>query len=383
MHVAIDAHSLGKGIGGVERVVRMLVERIPALLPNFRFTLLLNRRYTLDFATPANVSFHRLKVDDPLVQRSVLLPVLARRLRFDLLHVQRIAPPFSGCRVLTHIHDLLPLTAPEDHPSLRDAIVRWLTPGTLRRSNHILTVSESVKQEIARLYPQTHDKITAVPNGIFNGHFVPSAQRTRQAIHQRLGLTGEYVFYLGAISPRKNLELMIRGWAEYLKIRPQSPLKLAIAGMSRDRAFSDRIKRLTHELGLDSTIVWAGFTSESESLSLLQQARLFLAPSRGEGFDLPALEAMACGTPVLCSELPVHRELLGEAAHYFDVHSVPSFAAALAALESEFQRRHLASIGLAQAARYDWDRAAEGVAELYRQITSVSQLNTDVALVDS
>lgn len=370
MHIALDAHQLGKGLGGVERVVRMLAERLPALLPEDRFTFLINRRYQPDFTAPDNVHWMRLRVDDPIAQRSLTLPWLTRKLGVDLLHVQRIAPPFTGCRVIAHVHDLLPLTEPQDHRGLRDGLVRWLTPGTLRLADHILTVSETMKAEIIRRFPATSGKITAIPNGILAAHFSPAEPgEPRAEVHRRFGITGPYVYYLGAICPRKNLEGVVRGWADFIAKNPSSQLQLVISGMDRTPGYGAFLAALAKKLGVAKRIVWTGFLSDTECLALLRHARVFLAPSRGEGFDLPALEALACGVPVVCSDIPVHHELLAGCGLFFPHDEPAALSAAISRSESAPRKRELLiAAGRQRAKAFNWDASALGVAQLYRQL---------------
>ncbi|HEU5078478.1 MAG TPA: glycosyltransferase family 1 protein [Opitutaceae bacterium] len=369
MHVGIDAHLLGKRVGGVERVVRMLAERVPPLLPDVRFSLFIKRDYEPDFSVAPNVKLVRVGISDPLLQRSFVLPVLARSQRLDLLHVQRIAPPFTGCRVLAHVHDLLPLTHPADHAGMRDRIVRVLTPRTLRRADHVLTVSNSVRQEIVERFPFCRGKVSSIYNGILAEHFRPASKALPGVLHRELKIAGPYAYYLGAISPRKNLETVIRGWAELRKTQPASPLRLVVSGISRDPEFGRFLLQLSRDLGVTDTICWTGYRSDAECLELLQHARVFLAPSRGEGFDLPALEAMACGVPVLASELAVHRELLEDRALFFPTLDPGAFAKQLLQLASdEPLRARLIPAGLQRSATFSWDQTAAEMADLYQKL---------------
>ena len=381
MHIALDAHSLGKGLGGVERVVRMLAERLPALLPQNRFTFFINRRYQPDFLEPDNVRWVRLPVDDPIIQRSLTLPWLTRKLGVDLLHVQRIAPPFTAGRVIAHVHDLLPLTEPQDHPGLRDGLVRWLTPGTLRRADHILTVSETMKAEIIRLFPATQGKITAIPNGILARHFSPAEPgEPRAEVHRRFGLTDPYIYYLGAICPRKNLEVVVRGWAAFVTKNPTSRLQLVLTGMDRSPGYGAFLAGLAAKLGVAERIVWTGFLTDAECLAVLRHARLFLAPSRGEGFDLPALEALACGVPVLCSDIPVHHELLAGCGTFFSPAEPAALTAAITRNESAHRLRALLiAAGRQRAKDFSWDASARSVAQLYRQLAPMKSRATELA----
>ncbi len=375
MRIGIDAHILGKGRGGVERVVHHMVRLLPEFLPGENFTVFINRRYEPPFGPRANVRYSRLPVADPLLQRSVILPWLARQERLDLLHVQRAAPPGLRAKLIVHVHDLLPLTAPQDHRGFRDGVVRRLTPGSLRRADRVLTVSESVAAEIRHRFPQAARKVAAIPNGIEAELFQPKpAGAPRTAVHARLGLDGSYVLYLGALMARKNLEVAIRGFGQTLEKlaaagSPEAP-KLVLAGMSRSDDYAAGLRALAEQVA-PGAVCFTGFISDEECVALLQHARVFLAPSRGEGFDLPALEAMSCGVPVLASDIPVHRELLGYDAVFFPSDRPGRMAGELHRLLQQADlRAQLAGRGAVRAARFTWEEAMQRMSGLYREIFS-------------
>jgi glycosyltransferase involved in cell wall biosynthesis len=369
MRIGLDAHLLGKGVGGVERVVRAFVERVPPLMPDHQFVVFLKPGAEQSVPAHGNVTYVKLAFSDPIVQRSVLLPWLARRHRLDLLHVQRIAPPWCPCPVIVHIHDLLPLTDPLDHPGARNALIRRLTPATVRRSARVLTVSETVAAEIAALYPGAKGKIRAIPNGISGGLFAPAPESTGlSGVHARLGLTSPYALYVGAITQRKNLETAIEGFGRWGAREPSA--RLVIAGMTRSVEYGAQLRQQAASLGLSDRVVFTGFVTDAECLSLLRCARVFLAPSRGEGFDLPPLEAMSVGTPVVCSDIAVHRELIDAgAALFFTPSSAEELARAIASTwDDPPLRATLRTAGMGCAARYEWDRAARALANLYLEM---------------
>ncbi|HZP60394.1 MAG TPA: glycosyltransferase family 1 protein [Opitutaceae bacterium] len=383
MRIGIDAHILGKGKGGVERVVHQMVRLLPEFLPEENFIVFVNRRYQPPFDRHRNVRYCRLPVADPLLQRSVILPWLARREKIDLLHVQRAAPPGLRARLILHVHDLLPLTTPQDHRGFRDGLVRRFTPGSLRRADRVLTVSESVASEIRHLFPDTVRKVAAIPNGIETGLFQPRPTGAeRGLIHARLGLTGPYALYLGALMARKNLEVAIRGFGQMREKAVAAGLpepKLVLAGMCRSDDYAAGLRALVSQVA-PGAVCFTGFISDQECVELLQHAEVFLAPSRGEGFDLPALEAMACAIPVLASDIPVHRELLGYDALFFPPDQPERLAAELQRLLGQPElRAQLAGRGVARAARFTWEEAMQRMASLYQETLSGPLVAASVA----
>ena len=370
MRIGIDAHVLGKGKGGTERYVQQLVEQVPLLLPDYQFVALVNRHYVHARPLPANLRLESLPVSDPLIQRSIVLPFLTRKLRLDLLHVQRIAPPAVVCPVVLTVHDLLPITHQADHPGLRSKIVRWLTPGSVLKAHAILTVSRTMREEIARYYPSASNRIIAVYNGVEHGFFHPmeASANAPSPAQERLGVSGEYLLYLGALAERKNLAVLFRGFARFARKRKTRPM-LVIGGMCRAPGHLAALRQLAHSLGIEELVRFAGFLTEDEYLELLQGASLFVAPSRGEGFDLPPLEAMACGIPVVASDIPVHRELLEEWCKMFSTNDPADLAEALERLwDDEPQRARLSALGRARALEFTWESMTRQIASIYANI---------------
>lgn len=312
-----------------------------------------------------------MAVSDPLIQRSVLLPWLARQWRLDLLHVQRITPFFTSSPVLVSIHDILPLTAKEAHPGLRDSIIRWLTPGTVKKADRVLTVSETVRAELIHAFNLSPEKVVAVYNGIDHETFQPAEPESlRGAVHERWGLKESYVLYMGAIAPRKNLEVVLKGFHQFQSKQGVST-KLVLAGLTRSDEYKNHLQRLIEEWGLLQSVIMTGFISESDYRELLKHATLFLAPSRGEGFDLPPLEASACGVPVICSDIPVHRELLQESTFYFHPDRADELADLLSRLwMDEAQRDSLVQQALRRSKSFHWTKMAQGIVEVYRSYRS-------------
>jgi alpha-1,3-rhamnosyl/mannosyltransferase len=369
LRIGIDAHVLGKGIGGVERVVDQIARRVPALMPDVSFFIFLNRKFVPAFPKLANCTWVPLAFSDPLLQRTLLLPYFVRRLRLDLLHVQRIIPPAAGCATIAHVHDVLPLSHPRETRGFRSAIIRRTLPSTIRGAAHILTVSASAGQAIARLFPEVTEKIAIVPNGLDHSLFLPGTKGGEApVILTRLGLGGEpYAFYLGAIKPHKNVEVLLEAFRIFAGKNAGG--KLVIAGMLKGDAHAGRLRSMIERAGLQSRVCFTGFVLDRECVELLQHARLLLAPSLGEGFDLPPVEAMACGVPVVASDIDVHREVLGDACELFDPPSPSALAAAMERVwHQEELRVRLIAGGYLCAARFSWDRAARAVADLYRKI---------------
>ncbi len=146
MRIGIDAHILGKNQGGVERYVREIVTRVPELLPQCEFYIFVTKNYFHKVENSGNRRYIPLPFSDPLMQRSILLPFFVKKHQLDILHTQRIIPFFVNCKCIVSIHDILPLTTPENHRGLRNTIVRKLTPWSAKKAVFVLTVIYTPEQ---------------------------------------------------------------------------------------------------------------------------------------------------------------------------------------------------------------------------------------------
>jgi len=359
MRIGIDAHILGKHQGGVERYVKEIVTRVPLLLNEHRFFVFVNRQYGKTVRNRDNIKYIVTPISDPVVQRSVILPFLVNKLRIDILHTQRVLPFFVNCKCLVSIHDILPLSMPENHKGLRNEIIRKLTPWSAGKALRILTVSETVKREITSILNVSKSKVKTVYNGIDH--------RTGKEIKCDISIGSPYILYSGAIEPRKNLLYMLKGFKLACKKFPD-PLKLVIAGMDRNNEYKKELCNLIKEENIDNRIIFAGYVSDSTLDVLYGNAEIFMAPSMGEGFDMPPLEAMKKRTPVICSDIEVHRELLSGSALFFQFDSPEDLAEKVVLLLSNpVKNKDLIARGIETANKFTWDRMACQTAEIYKE----------------
>lgn len=361
MRIGIDGHVLGKNIGGVERYVDKLVELVPQLRPQHRFTVFIGRQQAARVAAEKrpNVDYVVMPVSDPIIQRSVLLPLAARKHRLDILHVQRVAPRGCGrCRILLTIHDLIPIKYPEAYPGFRNMLVRWLTPGSIARADFITTPSQSVCDEILATYPAIKAPRLPYYNGVDKVSMVPGDSL------EHLGIEEPYLYSPGALETRKNLETILTALAG---IEPRARPLLVLSGSIRNRAYFERIQALAAELGVTDRMRYLGFVSERDLATLYARAMACVTAATDEGFNLLPLEAMALGTPVLCSDIPVHRELYDGAVTFFPPRDIAALKAGI--LDISQRRQTVVDTVKERAAdcvaRFSWDAMAHHMARIF------------------
>ncbi len=296
----------------------------------------------------------------------VAAPRAAAALGADLLHVPYFAPPLAcGVQCAVTIHDLIPMLLPAYRGS---ALVRGYTALAARaaqRSGAILADSEASRRDILRLLDVPPQRVTTVYLAA-DTTFRPQSAEAIAATREKYNLPEQFVLFLGGFDARKNVPLLVEATAQSKGAWP-----LVIAGRlpARDTAFSPDPRRLVAERGLADRVRFTGWVDEADKAPLLAAASLFVFPSAYEGFGLPILEAMACGTATLTTNVSSLPELAGEAARLVPPNDLVALRDALDELMAEpSARADLAARGPAQAARFSWQRCAQETMEIYRSL---------------
>lgn len=235
----------------------------------------------------------------------------------------------------------------------------WSTAFALRHARKIITVSDFTRQEILSLYPKTKpDKIRVVHNGYNDFLYQPhQGQGKRQEALSRYGLIQPYFLYVGRLEKKKNTPGLIEALAILREDHPSIKEKLVLSG---DASFGyDEVKYAIEEFNLGSDVIMTGWVREEDLPYIFQGASAFVFPSKHEGFGIPVLQSLACGVPTLVSDLPVLREIAGDAVVYFDQNDPRSIAQAMAkAIEDQESRRTLIARGLARVENFSWEKCA-------------------------
>ena len=286
----------------------------------------------------------------------------------DLLHSPTFAAPvISSAPVVVTIHDLIPLAVPGYHRSRQSALYSRLMRATCRRAGVIITVSEHSKRDIVRLLGIPEDQIRVTYEAAderFNAKPEPGeAERLRAAY----SLPEKYLLYLGGAERRKNIETLIRAWAAAGAPRREGIKLVVVADFPRpDRLYLD-IPKLIEESSVQQDVLVLRIVDEADKPALYRGAVAFCFPSRYEGFGLPILEAMACGTPVLSSDATSLPEVAGDAALLLPPDDVSSWAEAIVQVcSSEAERKRLGEAGPGRAARFSWRQTAAETVTVYR-----------------
>ncbi len=297
-----------------------------------------------------------------------VFPLLLWQDRVDLLHAtMNVAPWWTSCPVVVTIHDLAYMRYPHVHPRGRRMYLNALTRWTVRRSMAVIADSACTKREVEQLLHVADRRVTVIHLGV-DPDFAPLPQEQVEEFRRRKGLPPRYVLYVGNLEPRKNLVRLVQAYA-----RLQDPaVPLVLAG-ARGWGYGDLFQAV-EELGLSRQVLFPGFVPREELPLWYNGAVAFVFPSLYEGFGLPPLEAMACGTPVLVSTASSLLEVVGGAGLAVPPEDVEGLSSALRQLLTDKQLRDdLSRQGLEQAKRFSWERTVQETADLYLRLLEGSR----------
>ena len=296
------------------------------------------------------------------------IPWALRRERVTLFHAPHyVLPPLVPCRSVVTIHDCIHLLFPQYLPNrMALTYARLSLALATRKASRILTVSQASKQDILRFFDVDPDRIDVIPNGIDERFTHPPAADVLERVRERYQLHGPFVLYAGNVKPHKNLERVLEAF-HLVRQRDLPDLKLVMIGDDISRYAS--LRRVVHRYQLHSHVRFLGYLPDDTLGAMYRLASVFVFPSLYEGFGLPPLEAMACGTPVVTSNLSSLPEVTGDAAILVDPYDPEAIAGGLErvltdpGLHADLQRR-----GRARAAQFSWEDAARRVRDVYARV---------------
>lgn len=256
------------------------------------------------------------------------------------------------------IHDLIPLQYTHDHPR-QQHYFRYYVAAIVRHSRAVITISEASRRDIIRMYGVTDERVHVVPCGYDPVRFNPDGPPLAQA-----GIE-PYALYVGNVMPSKNLLRLVDAFATATRLQRG---RLIIRGRGK-RQHTEALRARIIERGIENRVDWQPYVSAEELPGLYRGARMLLLPSLSEGFGLTALEAMACGTPVVASTTSSLPEVVGEAGLLVDPHDSAALADTIGRLFSDDRlAKELRERGLERAPRFTWARAGRAAQEVIRSV---------------
>lgn len=383
MRIAIDAHSIGAKLGGNESYALNLIEALAQVDQSNEYTLYVTTTQAYDRLHQRwpNFKVRNTRPHTPLIRIPLTLSAELRKNPVDVLHVQFTAPPFCPCPVVVSIHDLSFEHLPHTFNRRSRTQLRLTVRHSARRAARIISLSEHTKRDIVETYGISAEMISAIPLAAPT-HFGPvSDDKELQRVRQTYGIVGEYILTVGSIQPRKNLARLVRAYASLRKkqIGDSFP-KLVLVG--KCAWLYDETLRALQETGIKDSVILTGYVPESDLPALYSGARCFVYPSYFEGFGLPPLEAMKCGTPVMVGNATSLPEVVGDAALTVDPFDINAIASGLESMLNDSVLRDTLRVkGKARATFFDWRDTARRTLGVYEQVVhgSLAVGQADVA----
>lgn len=368
MRVAIDIRKLHDF--GIGTYIRNLLRHLARLDRDTEFVLFCRPE---DYANVRELGSNFRGVPErsaPYSLREQLsLPWLARREKADVYHAPHyVLPALTPGRSVVTIHDCIHLMFPEYLPYHRLGTIcaRAMMYSATHRADRILTVSESSKRDILRFFQVRPEKIAVIYNATDEHFRIPPTEDAVARVRERYQLQDPFVLYVGNVKPHKNVERLIEAFA-LVRRRRMDGLKLVIIGDEISKFQTLRRAVLKHKL--HKHVRFLGFVPDGTLSVLYRLASVFVFPSLYEGFGLPPLEAMACGAPVITSNVSSLPEVMGGAALLVDPYSAESIAEAIGRVLSDpVLAAELRAKGLARAQDFSWEQSAARTLEIYREV---------------
>lgn len=359
MKICLDARTATPHFPGIGRYVRNLAGALSGMgASGARLALLQDRRHPFD--QDGAIEIFNTAISPFSLGQQISLPGLIRRTRADLYHSPYYLMPYrAGMPTILTVYDLIPLRFPDLVSDRARLLFRLTSALAIRSCQRVIAISEATRQDFIRFFHCPPAKITAIPLAA-KASFCPQSAAEIERVRQKYHLDGPFGLYIGINKPHKNLVKLIEAWAG---LGAKSSL-LVIAG-----AWDPKYPQARQvAAGLDEQVRFLGQVDEVDLPGLYSAATIFVFPSLYEGFGLPVLEALACGTPTACAQTSSLPEVAGQAAMYFDPQDTTSIREAITELFANIQlRRDLQERGIEQAARFSWERTARETLEIYRQ----------------
>jgi glycosyltransferase involved in cell wall biosynthesis len=383
MRVAINAWFWNSPTTGSGQYTRCLVERLAEIAPDLEIVVIAPGEETPDDKWQIPSIQHqpianRYRLPEKLYKvwfEQIAFPRVCRQLEADLAHVPYWAPPLRpSIATITTIHDLIPLLLPEYRGGPPARLYTALVGRAARNATLALTDSEASRHDIMTHLGLPAERVRAIYLAA-GEQYTPTPYPGETAIRAQYELPERYVLYLGPFDVRKNITATLAAYHQAAPVIGETcPLVIAGRLPETDTPFAPDPRRLAREQGLDEQYVhFVGFVDEADAPAIYRGATALIWPSRYEGFGLPPLEAMACGTPVVGSNTSSIPEIVGDGGILVAPDDIEGMAKALVRLTSDDSLYiDMGSRALAQAAKFSWSQTVQETLAAYRDVLNAA-----------
>jgi glycosyltransferase involved in cell wall biosynthesis len=370
MRIAIDAIPLAGSKTGIGHYTDALAEWLARNNKDHQYELLSPFDFAFDARNgkPENLSKCFFPVRSVFRKWWLIgLPTMLQISPVDLFHgTNYCIPVFAPCPTVVTIHDMSIYAHPSTHKSINVIRGKRRMPIMARRSSMIIAPSECTKREIVKYLRTRPEKIRVIYEAA-REIMEPLPLSACLEVVEKHKIRRPYILYVGTIEPRKNLLTLIRSYDELLKSSPHRPQLVLCGG----RGWLDEgVFKLVEELGLQNHVRFTGYVDDIDLPALYSAAAVFVYPSLYEGFGLPPLEAMACGTPVITSNSSSLPEVVGKAGLMHDPYNYRALTECIIRLFDDVSTYdHFKQAGLEQASHFSWERVARETQVVYDELT--------------
>lgn len=366
MKVGIDAHSLGSKSSGNETYYRELVKHLSRVDRGVRFVVYYTHAAATDrIPTTANIRAKRVWPRSSYFRISCAFPIELRREKLDIFHAQFIVPPFLTCKTVATIPDIAYEHFPQFFSPLETLRSKILIRRSAQKADHVITVSQYSKIDLVNTYGVDPEKITVTYEGPAEAFMAIDQEKSKEFVERKYSINRPFILYVGRLQARKNLLRLLRAYARLRRDGMQH--QLVVVG-KRDWEFERIIAEVAAQ-DVRSSVVFTDYVPGADLPVFYNAADVFVYPSIFEGFGLPVMEAMACGTPVITSLGSSLEEIAGGAAVLIDPYSEASIHDAIGRVVSDpGLRAELRIRGLQRSSNFSYAETARRTIDVYERL---------------
>ena len=367
--IGINAHLLSGREGyrraGIHHYIHQLLNRLEQEEGNFHFTVFTGKKAVLTAGPQTTIVHTRWPTERPLLRivwEQLAWPLSAARRKLDLLHSMAfVTPILSPCPTIVTVYDLSFIYYPDRYPALRRSYLTSQTRRSCRAARRVVAISESGRQDVHRLFGVPLERIDVVKPGV-GSVFCPRPAAEVETFRRREQLPGEIILHVGTLQPRKNIPVLIEAFARLQR----SDLELVLVGGKGwyYEEIYDRVK----SLGLQRQVRFTGYVPDADLPLWYNAAAALVFPSIYEGFGMPVVQAMACGTPVIAANTSAIPEVTDQAARLFNSQDIAALSDHMTAvLEDPQLANTMREQGLIQARKFSWEQAGRDMDAVYQR----------------